>query len=139
MFACADIDACEADSNQSFLAIDFHDRETLEQRTVGFEVTDKFRTDSTGSPVLYPLESDSASIHLPFNAQDTTSTFVFRSDTSEFELSIRYEALFSIFDPQCDPSILFQGIDTLNNDFDSLAILGRTANRVIPTNIEVYF
>ena len=133
LLSCGDIDNCTSDSNTSFMIIRFFDFETKAAKKVGFRVS----TDE--SPDLFGLSTDSLAIGLPLDPLDTALVFLFDSDTNDYSLQIRYEPDVSIFDPDCDPSLFFSGLDTLSSSFDSTAIIGVVTNRQLTTNIEVYF
>lgn len=130
---CNDIDSCESDTNRSAMIVRFFDFETKEAKKVGFEIT------GTGSIFLFGLSDDSLAVGLPLDPATEDVAFTFESDTSDFMLHVSYDHEFSIFDPACEPSILFTGIDTLSSDFDSTAIIGRVTDVQLTTNIEVYF
>ncbi|MEP5613142.1 MAG: hypothetical protein ABJP45_12885 [Cyclobacteriaceae bacterium] len=133
LLGCSDIDNCTSDSNTSFMIVTFFDIETKESKKVGFRVS------ATGNASLFGLSTDSLAIGLPLDPQDTAGLFLFDSDTNDYSLQVRYDANFSLFDPDCDPSLFFSGLDTLSTSFDSTAIIGTVTNRQLTTNIEVYF
>lgn len=130
---CGDIDNCTSDSNSSFMIVRFFDFETKESKKVGFRVSTNESSD------LFGLSSDSLAIGLPLDPLDTTMIFLFDSDTNDYSIQVRYDAAFSIFDTDCDPSLFFSGLDTLSSSFDSTAITGVITNRQLTTNFEVYF
>ena len=132
-FACGDIDSCTSDSNQSFMILRFYDAETKAAKKVGFRVSANESLD------LFGLSTDSLAIGLSLDPEDTTVLFHFDTDTIDHSLELRYRTEISIFDTQCDPSVLFIGLDTLNSTFDSTAIIGTVTDRELTTNIEVYF
>ncbi len=90
--------------------------------------------------------SDSTAINLLLNAQDTTVTFFFDSvnsadgfGTADFELQMVYDKEYTIFDPQCDPSVSFFNLDTARSTFDSTVIVGRATDLQLTSNIDVFF
>ncbi|MEP1096176.1 MAG: hypothetical protein ABJG78_13765 [Cyclobacteriaceae bacterium] len=115
------------------MVVRFFDFETKESKKVGFRVT------ASGAADLFGLSADSLAIGLPLDPLDTTGMFLFDSDTNDYSIQVRYNASFSLFDPNCEPSLFFSGLDTLNSSFDSTAIIGIVTNRQLTTNIEVYF
>lgn len=131
--ACNDIENCDANNDLSFLTIAFYDAESIEAKKVGFSIGSG-DTEYTG---IY-FEDSTAAI-LPLNPLESEISFFFISDTSEHELTLSYNLQVSIFDPDCDASVTFTGLDTLSYSFDSLAIPGTVTNRQIDTNVEVYF
>lgn len=133
VFSCSDIDRCESDSNLSFMIVRFYDIETTSSKKVGFRIS------ADDDPRLFELEDDSLEVGLFLNPIDTTTTFYFDTDTMDYSLQVRYNQEFSIFDPACDPSLTFIGLDTLSSSFDSTVVVGRVTNAQLPTNIEVYF
>lgn len=133
VFGCDDIESCTSDSNQSFMVVRFFDMESKTAKKVGFRVS----TDE--SSTLYGLSTDSLTIGLPLDPQDTSVMFLFDSDTNDYALHIRYDPIFTIFDPDCDPSLFFNQLDTLSSSFDSTAVIGTITNRQLTSNFEVYF
>lgn len=115
------------------MVVSFFDAQTMQTKKVGFRVT------ATNGMDMLPLSEDSLFINLELNALDTTATFLFDSDTTDYLLRVRYDKEFSIFDPDCDPSLTFTNLDTLSSTFDSTSVVGVITNRQLTTNIEVYF
>ena len=133
IISCQDIENCRTDDNLDYMILEFHDLESQSTKKVGFVIT------ALESPYRYALSDDSTFVALPLDPEDTVTTFLFDSDTSHFEVEMRYDPEFSIFDPACDPSITFLNLDTVRYTFDSLSIPGTVTNRQISTNVEVYF
>ena len=131
--ACNDINDCDSDSNEKFMIIRFFDAESKSAKKVGFRVTE------TETNTAFGLSEDSLAIGLSLNPQDTSLSFLFDSDTNDYVLNVRYDTEFTIFDPECDPSLTFLNLDTLSSSFDSTAIQGTVTNRQLTTNFEVYF
>ena len=132
--SCNDIENCNADDNTSFLIVGYNNFKTKGGRSdVGFRVQE------VNSPYTISAFVDSTAIGLPLNPEDTVVTYTFTTDSSSFQLQVRYDREFSVFDAACEPSITFTGLDTLTQTFDSLVIESRIANREIDTNLEVYF
>lgn len=134
VLSCQDIENCGTDENLDFMILRFFDYETQSSKKIGFTIT------ADNSPYAFTPFTDSTGVGLPLNPKDPTTTFFFDSDTSHFELEISYEkAEVSIFDPKCDPSYTYLGLDTVRYTFDSLSIPGTVTNRQLNTNVEVYF
>lgn len=131
--ACGDIESCTSDPNQSFMIVRFYDAETNAAKKVGFRIS------ANESELLIGLPSDSLAAGLPLDAEDTTVLFHFDTDTMDYALRVSYGTEISIFDADCDPSVLFVGLDTVSSTFDSTALIGTVTDREITTNIEVYF
>ena len=159
LLACSDIDNCSSDTNRTFVVLRFYDFETKESKSVGFRfiVEDspyeyRFDADTTITPAdtvtsggevtITPADttivSDSTVIGLPLNPLATEVTFLFDTDTIDHTLRLTYEKEYSIFDPDCDPSLVFVNIDTVRSTFDSTAIVGRVSNNQLATNFEIY-
>ena len=115
------------------MIIRFFDAESKSAKKVGFRVTE------TETNAAFGLSEDSLAIGLSLNPQDTSLSFLFDSDTNDYVLNVRYDTEFTIFDPECDPSLTFLNLDTLSSSFDSTAIRGTVTNRQLTTNFEVYF
>ena len=117
------------------MIIRFYDLETKETKKVDFAIT------AQNSPNIFLLSEDSLFVTLPLNPQDTTNTFFFDSIINDQKdtLKVRYNTAFSIFNPDCEPSLQFINLDTINQTFDSTAVVGSQTNSQIATNIEIYF
>lgn len=147
VFGCGDIDNCQTDPNVAAMIVRFYDLESKEAKKVGFEFTAQdspyrfvFAADTTISTAGdTTIVSDSTYIVLPLNQEADFSTFFFNSDTSSHELMISYSKEFSIFDPDCEPSLTFVNLDTLSQTFDSTVVVNNFTNRQLDTNIEIYF
>ncbi|WP_436514407.1 hypothetical protein [Ekhidna sp. To15] len=134
IISCQDIENCDTNDDLDFMVVRFYDIESESSKKVGFTIT------AENSPYSFTPFTDSTGVGLPLNPEDTTTTFFFDSDTSHFELEISYDELqVTIFDPQCDPSYTFIGIDTVRQTFDSTVVVGTVTNRQISTNVEIYF
>lgn len=134
IISCQDIENCGTDDNLNFMILRFFDYETQNAKKIGFTIT------AENSPYEFTPFEDSTGVGLPLNPDDPTTTFFFDSDTSHFEVEMSYEKVeISIFDPKCDPSYTYIGLDTVRYTFDSLSIPGVVTNRQLSTNVEVYF
>ncbi len=134
VLSCQDIENCGTDNNQDFMVVRFFDLETKNSKKVGFVIT------AENSAEIFPPSSDSTFVGLPLNPNDPATVFFFDSETSHFELEMSYEKKeVSIFDPKCDPSYVYTGLDTVRYTFDSLSILGKVTSKQLSTNVEVYF
>ncbi|WP_420576655.1 hypothetical protein [Ekhidna sp.] len=134
IISCQDIENCGTDDNLDFMILRFFDYETQNAKKIGFTIT------AENSPYVFTPFEDSTGVGLPLNPDDPTTIFFFDSDTSHFEVEMSYEKVeISIFDPKCDPSYTFIGLDTVRYTFDSLSIPGVVTNRQLSTNVEVYF
>lgn len=133
IIACEDIENCDTNDDRDFMIVRFYDLETQSDKKVGFTI-------GTGS-INYEgiFSDDSTTIVLPLNPTDTTTSFFFISDTSNHQLVMRHDTQYSIFDPKCDPSITFLNLDTLQQTFDSTVVVGDVTNRLVTTNVEIYF
>ena len=134
IISCQDIENCDTDDDQNFMVVRFYDLQSASSKKVGFTIT------AENSPYNFAPFTDSTAVGLPLNPDDTTTTFFFDSDTSHFELEISYDQKqVSIFDPKCDPSYTYIGLDTVRQTFDSTVVVGTVTNRQLSTNVEVYF
>lgn len=134
IISCQDIENCDTNDDLDFMVVRFYDRESESPKKVGFTIT------AENSPYSFTPFTDSTGVGLPLNPGDTTTIFFFDSDTSHFELEISYDELqVTIFDPKCDPSYTFIGLDTVRQTFDSTVVVGTVTNRQISTNVEIYF
>lgn len=133
VFACSDIENCGADQNIRYMIVRFFDLETEVAKKVGFTIGSGLVTYGEGF-----FSTDSTIVFLPLNPNEDAASFFFISDTSNHQLEVNYSTEFSIFDPDCDPSINFNNIDTVQQTFDSTVVVSPITN-IFTTNIEIYF
>lgn len=141
LFGCRDIDNCDSDSSQPFMIVQFFDILERTPKQIGFQVRSVTREQGTFLIDSTFYRNDSTVLLLLLNPEDTTLTVEFDSIDSpnDFELQIRYDREFSIFDPECPPAVSFVNIDTLRSTFDSTVVVGSITDRQLSNNIEVYF
>lgn len=134
ILSCEEIENCGTNDELDFMVVRFYDLQSEASKKIGFTIT------ADNSPYSFSPFTDSTGVGLPLNPDDPTTTFFFDSDTSHFEMEISYdEKQVTIFDPKCDPSYTFIGLDTVRQTFDSTVVVGTVTNRQISTNVEVYF
>ena len=136
--SCQDIENCDSNDEMPEMVLEFLSRETQLPVKVGFTIT------ASGSPYSFEPFEDSTGVGLPLDPNAETVTFFFDSlQTSvRYELEMSYETQVSIFDEACRTSVTFLNLDTLDErsyTFDSLSIPGTTTNRLIQTNVQVFF
>ncbi|WP_462253949.1 hypothetical protein [Ekhidna sp.] len=146
IFSCQEIENCGTDDNTDFVIVRFFDLETQQPKTVGFTFTIegspynfRFLADTTISGTDTTIVSDSTFILFPLNPLNERTRLQFDSDTSSHFVELSYETSYSIFDEACDPSLTFVGIDTVSQSFDSTVVVGNVTNRLLDTNVEIYF
>lgn len=161
MDACRDIDNCEADDNRDFMIIRFYESDTTSlisknvnfsflaegaQTLISMDSVDKvFDVDTTiydifleaGDTLRIP---EGNAVGLPLNAAADAIIYycVLPNLQISDTLQLSYFKEYSVFDPECSPSLTYVNIDTISQTFDSLAIVGRVTNRQLTTNIEIY-
>ncbi len=134
VLSCEEIENCDTNDDLNFMVVRFYDLESESSKKIGFAIT------AENSPYSFTPFTDSTAVGLPLNPDDLTTTFFFDSDTSHYEMEISYEELqVTIFDPKCDPSYTYIGLDTVRQTFDSTVVVGTVTNRQISTNVEIYF
>ena len=134
ILSCQEIENCDTNNDLNFMIVRFFDLESSASKKIGFVIT------AENSPFSFTPFEDSTGVGLPLNPNDTTTTFFFDSDTSHFELEMSYDELqVTIFDPKCDPSYTYIGLDTVRQTFDSTVVVGTVTNRQLSTNVEIYF
>ncbi len=146
VLSCQEIENCGTDDNTDFIIVRFFDLETEAPKTVGFTFTVEgspynfvFLADTTIVGTDTTIVSDSTFILFPLNPLTETTRLQFDSDTSSHFVELSYETSYSIFDEACDPSLTFVNIDTVSQSFDSTVVVGNVTNRLLDTNVEIYF
>lgn len=147
ILSCEEIENCGADDNTDFVIVRFFDLETQVSKKVGFTFTVegspyefRFLADTTISSTNdTTIVSDSTFILFPLNPLTETTRLQFDSDTSSHFIELRHETSYSIFDEACEPSLTFINLDTVAQTFDSTVVVGNVTNRLLTTNVEIYF
>ena len=132
--ACQDIENCDTNDEWGFMFVQFLDKETNDVKPVRFTV---FADDLTA--FVPDTSYTSLGLHLNPNAESVVFRFDSVGTAITFEMEISYETQFSIFDDDCDPSLTFVNLDTVRYSFDSLSIPTQITNRLIDTNVQVFF
>ncbi len=132
--ACQDIENCDTNDEWEFMIVRFLDKDTNTAKPVQFTV---FANDLT----VFVPDTSYTSLGLALNP--STESVLFRFDSTgtaiSFEMEIAYETQLSVFDEDCDPSLSFFNLDTVRYTFDSLAIPTQITNRLVDTNVQVFF
>ena len=134
VLGCNEIKECDLDDNRKFAVIEF------------YHISDSSIRDTLIFNQIYNLES-------PYNFGDTIleitglpldpssdfTSFVFETDSGDFDLDFDYKREFSVYDVDCDPSIKFYDLTGSSTAFDSVAIVNPILNRDEFTNVKIYF
>lgn len=159
MEACRDIESCNADPARQELIIQFLSDTSGAIQNVNYSFLPAgsdvlFVFDSTyfvaeedtiiygtfvpeGDSILLP-EGNRAALDLDANRDSITYYFILPDGTIPDTLNLRYNREFSIYDPECPPSLTYVNIDTVSQTFDSLKIVGTVTDVQITTHIEIY-
>lgn len=130
---CQQLENCETASTRNELILSFFDKKTKKTRKVDFRISSD-KIDSAGY-----LSNDSSKASLILNHNLTEQQFKIYSDSGNFSLQISFKPIFSVLSNECPPSIWFEKIDTINYNFDSLAIKNNSTQIQKSTHFEVYY
>ncbi len=134
ILACNEIKDCDLDENRKFAVIAFYDfsDSTIRDTLIFNQVY------SPQSPYLF-ADTILEVVGLPLDPTDDFTSFVFETDTGDYDLNFSYKREFSVYDVNCDPSIRFYDLSCTTSAFDSVAIVNPILNREEFTNVEIYF
>ncbi|MFT5639951.1 MAG: hypothetical protein ACI9A7_000043 [Cyclobacteriaceae bacterium] len=127
IWGCNEIEQCQLEPNREGFTLGF------------FKSSDSTAYDSTGFTFITPgVTSDSIQSILPLDPLDTTITYIFGTDSTDYNLVLSYDVIYYLFSPDCDPSIRFFDLKVLSTNFDSVAVISDIVDEQIPTNFEIY-
>ncbi|MEM6641497.1 MAG: hypothetical protein AAF616_00845 [Bacteroidota bacterium] len=97
------------------------------------------RTIESITPADTSIVSDSTFILLPLDPARNSIKYLLQNDTSDFFIELAYDPQVSIFDPECPASLVYTNIDTIAYNVDAVSIPGPITNRLVGTNVQVFF
>jgi hypothetical protein len=127
--SCSTIEDCQNDPNRSYLL-------------VGFNHTAPVSFDSVRVPgANWTDELDTLTyLGLPLDFQNTSSHYVFYTDSMVYELEVSYDYQIQIFEIDCPPSYYVFDLDTVTYTFDSLVLSQQIlTNTSANADIEIFF
>lgn len=127
IWGCNEIEQCQLESNRDGFTLGFYKlSDSTAYESTSFLVTPGF------------IFEDSIDVVFPLDPQDTTVTYVFVTDSMDYNLELSYDAIYYLFSPDCDPSIRFFDLKVLSTNFDSVAVISDIVDIQIPLNFEIY-
>ncbi len=140
--SCQEIKDCALQSSTEFAIIRFYEADSSDQteKTVAFSLIDEPTSNLVISTMADTDEDDTiTAVRLWLDAQASEVNYSFETDSITYELKILYEPHLRIYYDECDPVYSFKLDSVYSPNFDSVVISNRVLDRVVTTNVEVYF
>jgi len=135
--ACDDYTECGVTDAGEEIYINFYNIETKAARTVLFQSMDvdypsgsqfSFVDDAGGQGYIFPLDMSSE-----------FTSFMFNTDTIDYDLEIGYKTKAFIENPDCGPIFLVRNITAQSVAFDSVAVRVTELSKNLAPHVEIYF
>lgn len=141
--SCQEIKDCTLETSTDFAIARFYHVDSAEQqsKTVAFRsITEQDVTDFYLTSMSDTLDDDTLNaIGLFINPQVEQVTYLFATDTINYELTLEYTPHLRIYYEECDPVYSFQLDTAYSTQFDSVVITNKFLDKIVPTNVEIYF
>ncbi|MEQ8583936.1 MAG: hypothetical protein RIC30_15830 [Marinoscillum sp.] len=72
------------------------------------------------------------------NPADTRVTYLFETDSIDYELTMEYKPHLRIYYDECDPVYSYKLDTAYSPNFDSVAMVNNVLDKVVTTNLEIY-
>tara|TARA_A100001015_G_C14912682_1_gene681089 strand:+ start:782 stop:1252 length:471 start_codon:yes stop_codon:yes gene_type:complete len=142
-WSCQEIKDCELVTSTDFAIVGFFMADTSEQlaKTVAFslireESVDNFYISSTQDTI----DDDTTEVvGLFLNPVAESVTYIFETDSINYDLTMEYTEHLRIYYDECDPVYSYKLDTVYSSTFDSVAIANRALDKIVPGNVEIYF
>lgn len=142
MVSCQEIKDCELQTRTDYAIVGFYQLVEGEKEldTLAFDlITEKNAGLYYLTSIADTVSDDTLSvIGLPLNPADTVVTYVFETDSVNYELTMVYTPHLRIYYEECDPVYSYKLDTVYSSEFDSVAIYNRVMDKVVTSNVEVY-
>lgn len=136
LMACLDDPDCNSKTTD-FINVQFFDLETKSASEVMVNSLTALNSDST-----FLQDTTVTSIRLPLEPNVGLTTFAFNSEFGLDTLSFTYSNKSRLVSEECGIEIIYINLDTIRNDFDSLAIVNGAPEKVlsleVTQDVEIY-
>lgn len=141
VFSCQEIKNCELESSTDYLITNFYRSDTSVQtsKTVAFTSIKSLESPYYLTSVLDTVDDDTLSAMVLFlNSEVKKTTYIFETESLDYELTIEYTPHLRIYYEECDPVFSYK-IDTAYSDqFDSVVVVNPTLDWEVTKNLELY-
>ena len=139
LLGCNEIRECDLDPNVGYATVVFYEYEDPDEtKLVQF---DYFY--ATKYPaVRYAMDTTAIGFGLPIDPEASSLTYVMVTDSTDYSLKLDYRTYeLRLYSIDCGPSFGYADlvVDSIQTNFDSVAVIGSTINKDVPINVEVYF
>lgn len=126
--------ACEVDSECGTVNVDFATFGYYEINDDGEAVLTGYYFDSVKIAEIdsaFYVQDTLTEFRLPLNVTADTTAYYFYKDGEVDTLIVSYEKINRIDSPECGIELIYSGLDTVRQTFDSLVVRNDTLNRLI--------
>lgn len=149
-FACQEIKECQLETSSDYAWVKMYEADsaskTLKQEvafdsvyTTG-QFVNTFQERFIVTTIADTIEDDTTNVFPVFLYNGGTEiTYRFDTDSTDYDLTVRYIPHLRIYDPECDPVYSYKLDTAFSDTFDSVAVVNRVLDMEFSDNVEIYF
>ena len=141
LWACQDLAECGVSDFSQELYIQVFDSATLETRdTAVFNEVVILLPNSSGGSNSGAILGDTlfGSAALPLDLPQTSTTFLFTTDSIIYDLELSYKVITTIENPECDPVLRVKQLQASSTTIDSIAVRVFELTKNFSPHVEIY-
>lgn len=158
VISCNEIEDCKIESSQNFAIVQFFRADTVIPnniaKEVGFDLMyvadrtfyyyaweDSIEYRSNPYPPEDTVHFNDTTVtrfFLPLNPAEDSVTYIFETDTIDYELTMLYSKDIEIFYDECEPTYNYQLEGVRSVGFDTVILSNPSIDRRIKLNVEIY-
>ena len=73
------------------------------------------------------------------NPVNESVTYIFETDSIDYDLTMEYTEHLRIYYDECDPVYSYKIDTAYSTTFDSVVIINPALDKIVPGNVEIYF
>ncbi|WP_421892229.1 hypothetical protein [Marinoscillum sp.] len=134
--SCQEIKDCTLETSTDYSIVRFYRADTT-VRTVKEVAFGKIYI--AGDPDNILSMNDTVVVTgLFLNPADTRVTYLFETDSIDYELTMEYKPHLRIYYDECDPVYSYKLDTAYSPNFDSVVMVNNVLDKVVSTNLEIY-
>ncbi|MFH6983921.1 hypothetical protein [Marinoscillum luteum] len=136
VISCHEIKDCTLETSTDYAIVRFYRADTT-VKTVKEVAFSKIYEPVSGY-YISSMEDTVVAIGLFLNPADTRVTYLFETDSIDYELTMEYKPHLRIYYDECDPVYSFRLDTAYSPNFDSVDMVNNVLDKVVVTNLEIY-
>lgn len=138
-WACDEVNECGVSPYSEEVYINFYDIETKGARSVSFNHMDVEYGDGTILSLVDTTEAGGTGYAFPLDLSQASTSFLFDTDTEDYDLLLSYNVKALIENPECGPTLRVTGISAESTAFDSVVVKVTELSKLVAPHVEIYF